>query len=334
MKKKFLKLIYFIIVAIIILFITFIFIFYGKVEEELESDDWLVNLETDSIELIFYDNKTSCPLDGNIYFGNNLLGESQGGVFLLSKENYDNFWGGGAVSIKGLTNYCFGENTNLPFVEYWEISDLDYYFEYEEPVEFETTLTPRQPRYLEEMQGFIRPYEITERLSKIGIDKNDSHSENIEKILGHTYMNYVSDIGRFRELEYWQTPSDFIKNKGGDCEDWAIYAVSLLRGYDSNLNCYAASWYTHMNVLCQINNLFIILDQDKIRKNVVLDEKLSFQENQIEARSWRNNYFKDYGIAPDERILFYLFNEEKVIEFENGQEDFIAWVLETGGIKK
>jgi hypothetical protein len=45
-------------------------------------------------------------------------------------------------------------------------------------------------------------------------------------------------------------------------------------------------------------------------------------------------HFEKYGLSPDERILFYLINEEEIIEFENGQEDFIAWVLERGGIIK
>jgi len=206
---------------------------------------------------------------------------------------------------------------------------LEYYFENKELVPFLSELDPRKPLYLEAMQGFIRPEEVVKRLSEIDINKNYSQLENMEKIFDSTYMNWVSDWARFKQKEYWQTPSDFILNKGGDCEDWAIYTLSLLRAYDTNLNCYAALWSTHVNVICQLNQTFIILDQDKIRSNLVLDSEWSFQENEIQVRTWKNNYLDSFGFSGE---LFGLFNEKEFIEFENNQ-DFIDWVLEKGEIK-
>ncbi len=286
-----------------------------------------------NIELFFYDLKENCVIDGLVFVDNYFLGKTSGGIFLLNESEYmNNFFDDVEVSIFGKTDYCFGNDAGLSFKEVWDVSNLDYYLENNEVVFFEADVNPRWPVYPEEMQGFVRPDEVKERLLEMGINMNDSQLENIEKIFGHTYMNWASDNSKFKQAEYWQTPSDFIRNKGGDCEDWAVYFLSLLREYNSSLDCYAAVWYTHMNVLCQVDNLFIIFDQNKVRKNLVLDEEWTLQDNQIAVRSWRNNYFKEYGIPPDERILYYLFNEKEYIRFENGQEDFIDWVLEVSGV--
>ena len=286
-----------------------------------------------NVELYFYDLEENCTLDGEVFIEHYSLGNTKNGILLLNESLYeDKFFENARVSIIGTTDYCFGKDSDLPFKEVWEVPNLEYYFEYKKPLLFEAEVSPRRPYYPEEMQGFVRPEEVAESLSKININENDSQSENIEKILRRTYLNWVSDSLRFGKAEYWQTPLEFIHNKGGDCEDWAVYFLSLLRKYDSNLNCYAAVWHTHVNVLCQINQTFIILDQDKIRTDLVLHGEWSIQDNQIAARSWRNNYFRGYGIDPDERILYYLFNEEEYIEFENGQEDLIDWILKTAGI--
>lgn len=285
------------------------------------------------IEFFFYDTKTNCTINGEVYVGDHLLGSTEeGSLWITEKEYQNNFYETAKVSIIGATDNCFGKDSNLPFKEVWNIPDLEYYLENDEPLLLELELNPRWPYYPEEMQGFVRPEEVAEKLSSMNINENYSQLESIEKIFGKVYMNWVSDSGRFGLMEYWQTPSEFIKNKGGDCEDWAVYFLSLLRKHDPDLNCYAAVWHTHVNVLCHIDKKFIILDQDKVRKNLVLDEEESLQDNQIEARKWRNDYFKEYGIESDERILYYLFNEEEYIEFENGQEDFISWILETAGI--
>jgi len=282
--------------------------------------------QEDFTDLIFYDSDTNCNLSGILVWGN-FTATVVEGKYRLYKKDYrsvDTM----DVILYGDTDVCFGKNSNLPFYLEWE---SDYILEYSEYT-FEAIFNPRSPEHPQAMQGFIRPYEVQERLNEVNFNEDNSQLENISQIFGRTYMNYISDSARFGKADYWQTPSDFIKSKGGDCEDWAIYTVSLLRAYDPNLNCYAALWYSHMNVLCQIDNKFIILDQDKVRKNLVLDEDLILQDNQIKARSWRNDYFKEYGIEPDERILYYLFNEKEFIEFENGQEDFIEWVLERGEI--
>jgi hypothetical protein len=286
-------------------------------------------LNNNYVTLYFYENKTLCPLNGNITIKDKLVGESKDGEYPLPKTEYYNIEGS-EIELKGLTDSCFGSNANLPFIEYWTLPDLDNSFEDNETAKFVTEFNPRLPRYYEEMQGFIRPYEAKERLSRIPLNENNSDLKNLDIIFESTYMNYVTDQGQFGKSDYWQTPKNFIDNKGGDCEDWAIYTVSLIRAYNPNLNCYAASWLTHMNVLCAIENKFIILDQEKIRGSFTFDNKLILQDNEVNAHTWINNYFAKYGIPPDERIIYELFNEKDIIVFENGQKDFFNWVMNTG----
>jgi len=298
---------------------------------EYYENNFLVTAVNSNAKLSFYDENYNCSLNGEIYLGNISVGPSKNGEFFLSREDYELYWNG-EIGIEGLSDFCFGKDLNLPAVAYWNIEDLEYYFETGESIEFISNLDLRAPVYPKAMQGFIRPEEVEERYSQIRINENKSDLENLETIFRSSYMNYVSDQGKFGKGEYWQTPSNFIATKGGDCEDWAIYMESLLQRYNSEIDCYLAVWYTHANVLCNFNKTFIILDQEKVRKNLVLDENLILQDNQIKTRSWRNNYFETYGIDPDERILFYLIKGDEIIEFENGQEDFIDWVLKKGGI--
>ncbi|NCN86247.1 hypothetical protein GW932_00270 [archaeon] len=282
------------------------------------------------VNITIYDTITNCSLDGKLFVNGIFVDYVVQGTYELYEDEIINSNNIQNISILGNTNNCFGNNSNLPYYVEWDVFDLFDYMNYELIVD----LNPRWPDNPKSMQGFVRPEEVADRYSKINIDEENTVLENLEKIFAYGYMNYVSDKNRFGEDEYWQTPSDFIRNKGGDCEDWAIYMLSLIQRYDSELDCYLAVWYTHVNVLCSINKTFIILDQEKVRKNLVLDEDISLQENQIKVRTWRNDYFETYGIRPDERVLFYLINEKEIIEFENGQEDFVEWVLRKGEIIK
>jgi predicted transglutaminase-like cysteine proteinase len=39
------------------------------------------------------------------------------------------------------------------------------------------------------------------------------------------------DIDTYREEEYWATPEEFVRNKGGDCEDYAVVKYMTLRRF-------------------------------------------------------------------------------------------------------
>jgi hypothetical protein len=298
----------------------------GRAITEFDNEE----AEERTIELYFYDNKTSCQLNGEIYLEEEFIGESKNGIFILTEQEYDEkFNEDSTLSISGVTDNCFGKDTNLPFAEYWIIPDLEYYFEFNEQVPFETELTPRQPRYYAEMQGFVRPEEAESYFPKIEkYFKSNDTEDNLDRIAGYS-MRYRDDSLLFRKSEYWQTPAETLKKGEGDCEDWAVATLSLIRTYNSSLKCYNALWETHISVFCYFDNKYLIYDQEGVKRGTYLNREeryLGEQENKIKLREMRNKYFDFYGIPIKERKLHAIFNEKELIIFED-DEDFIDWAL-------
>ncbi|MBM3247739.1 hypothetical protein FJZ17_04355 [Candidatus Pacearchaeota archaeon] len=325
--------------AILILIIIVIlgWVFMGVLEKSIWKDSSSENFKISSsikeINLTFYDNQSSCIINGEIYVDNISLGNTTGGIFVLKEEDYNKkFKFNSTLFLLGKTDYCFGVNSNLPFVEYWNIYDLQSYFNTGQELKFETTLNPRQPVYYSAMMDFVRPEEVKVELAEMKIDINDSLFEKMDLIFKKFYMQYQEDSSKFGVYEYWQTPKESRINNGGDCEDWAVRFVSLLRAYNSSLNCYVAVWDTHANVICRIERKFIIYDQEKVTKNAFIDKnptkgEVILQDNKIKMRDWLKSYFLEYGLSSKERRLYALFNEKELLTFNN-TEDFISWAVE------
>jgi predicted transglutaminase-like cysteine proteinase len=328
----------YIVLGILIICVAFfVFSYFNKenllsYENNALGNKEIINETTNEVELnlFFLDEKTNCTVNGKLYSKENLIGEVIDGKIKINSSDFSKI--DSALSIKGKTGACFGRDANLPFYRSWELTGWNSIENVGNEEIFELNLDPRRPRYPEEMQGFIRPDEVSQKVDEINFDEEDTKIQDIERIFRRTYMNYASDEGVFSKEDYWQTPSDFLKNKRGDCEDWAIYAVSLLREYDPNLDCYAALWLTHMNVICAVNQTFLIFDQEQTQEQIKLDSNLIVQDNKIEINKWINNYFSDYGIDVKDRKLYYLFNEKEFISFNDWREELSNWVLEKGGI--
>ncbi len=290
-------------------------------------------LKPKKIKLIFYDNKTDCKLNGEIYVDDVLLGETKEGIFVLTENEYkQKFKTNSSLYIFGRTDYCFGNDANLPFADYWIIHDLQYSFDNYEDLDFELNLNPRWPKHYIEMQDFVRPEEtksyLEDRLKKYF--KNNTW-EDLDKISNFA-IRYRSDKLLFNKAEYWQTPAESLKKGHGDCEDWAVTTLSLMRAYNNSINCYNILWPTHISILCYEDNSFVIYDQDEIRFSTRLETKntedfIVQQENKVAIRKMRNNYFDLYGLHPNERQTFALFNEKELITFEK-DEDFVNWAIQ------
>ena len=42
------------------------------------------------------------------------------------------------------------------------------------------------------------------------------------------HFRYTEDIDQFGQADYWQTPEEMLKNREGDCEDFALFAKAAL----------------------------------------------------------------------------------------------------------
>jgi hypothetical protein len=280
------------------------------------------DITSKEVQLSFYDENTSCKLNGNVYLDDVLLGESKNGILTL-KENEVNksVLNGTNLHILGTTDSCFGEkNKNLTLEEYWKVNNLNFY-KYE-TIFFKAKITPRKPRYYEEMSGFVRPSEVNDYLSKLNLKNNTG--DNLDKINEYK-IRYISDSFQFNESDYWQTPNETMNKKYGDCEDWAVTVLSMMRSYNSSLKCYAVVWETHMSIFCYYNGNYIIYDQEKTRYSKALREDINEFQNKAFLKNMLNEYFDGYGIPSGERKVYALFNENETITFNNNNE-FIDWM--------
>ncbi len=315
--------------SIIILFILLFFSFPDEKavleKSDSEENDSETGLYTASpfsdskeeriIEFHFYDNKTDCVLNGDVLINDEIVGKSENGIFILEGEDYEN----SKVSINGLTDICFQKDKDLLFYETWEVDLKDYSGKI---INFRTQLTPRKPRNYKEMQGFVRPEETKNYLLDINLD-NDNFEEDLDKITSYR-IRYRADNILFNRLEYWQTPKETLDLGHGDCEDWAVTTLSLIREYNSNLKCYNILWETHISIFCFIEGNYFIFDQDETKFKRSLKEDYSKLENKALLRKMRNDYFDEYGIKPDKRKSYAVFNEEELITFQESN-DFIDW---------
>lgn len=277
-----------------------------------------------TMTLSFYDEETNCSLNGEVFINSINLGKTNEGKITINLKDLENLKEENEIRIAGYTDSCFKGDERIYFSEYWNLykSDVNKI----ETLNFISNVNPRWPTRIEEMQDFIRPEEVTYIIKEIDF-KEDSLEENINQIFERTHMSWLSDYKRFGKAEYWQTPRDFLNTKGGDCEDWAIYLLSLIRQKNSSAKCYIALWETHASVLCTLEDKFIIMDQDRVKESLKLDKDLSTQEKKSLIRAWRNEYFESYGISQRNRNLSYLFNEKEYFEFSEDSEEFVDWIL-------
>jgi len=234
------------------------------------------------------------------------------------------------LSIGSLSYFILNPPIGDIEIETEKIDDLSSTSSQPQPItEPEEDILVRQPQTYEQAQMFIRPEEARPYLKNFNLNEDNIH-DNIEKIMTSMKISYFHD-----GFNYWQTPEETLSTRRGDCEDWAIAKVSLLKSYDPSIESYVIMWNTHASVLYHIpgTNVFSIWDQGNVYKNIALDDNPEndysiTQENKINFRRNLNNYFKEYGLDSYDGQINTLFNDKDVIYFENGNEDLIDWAIE------
>jgi predicted transglutaminase-like cysteine proteinase len=282
------------------------------------------------IKFYFYDLNTNCSLNGDLFLEGVFLGKAANGFFTLKEEDYKTkFKINSNVSISGLTDNCFGKDSNLPFFESWSVPDLAYYFENNLNVPFEAGLTPRSPRYIQEMQGFIRPNETANFINERKQLFIGSSLENIKKIGNSldTKFYYKTDLENFKVEDYWETPAETLKREGGDCEDWTNTFLSATLYYNSSLKCYNVRLPTHLTNFCYLGDgQYSLIDQQGIQITVKIYKNGYVQDELKKMREFVDGYLRGYGISVSESAIYYAYNNKEFKEFSDN-EDFIKWAF-------
>jgi hypothetical protein len=142
----------------------------------------------------------------------------------------------------------------------------------------ENSYVNHQPRTFHQMREFITPDDpaivqaLTNALGGYNNASNGEHPEatvKFDKIRewGSTNIEYASDDTTYGIIDYWQLPTETLVLRTGDCEDYAILLVSLLRahgvpddqvyvavGYDLNDNWHAYVIERYYNGVWRILN--------------------------------------------------------------------------------
>lgn len=285
-----------------------------------------ITFSEENITLRFKDKNTDCYLSGELATDEWVLGDVINGKFELFESNYDIVKSSSYLYLYGKTDSCFGTDENLPFTAEFYTDEINFS---EEINYLEDTLNPRWPKYYADIMDFVRPYETEEYVSEM--DFTENIEENIDQISKYR-IRYRKDSLLFGVSEYWQTPKETLDRGHGDCEDWALATLSMIRNYNSSLKCYNIYWETHLSIFCYFpeKNKYVIYDQDETKFSKVVETSLSLFDKKKRLRQMRNNYFEIYGISPNERRAYAVFNEKDLITFDE-TEDFIDWMVSLEG---
>lgn len=89
--------------------------------------------------------------------------------------------------------------------------------------------------------------------------------ENIANFLWKNFL-FENDQRLFGTEEHWQTPEEFLQNKKGDCEDFALFAREMLKANGISsfiLNVYG-SRFAHTVVVFKDHGKFNVIDGTKV----------------------------------------------------------------------
>lgn len=284
---------------------------------------YVIKEQKNQVQFYFYDEETNCSLNGYVFSGSKLIGETHGGFFNLTYENYvDNFDTKENISLFGVLGSCF--NNYLFFDKYWKAFEIDNrYFSGGSVFNFKTKINYNTPTR-RELIGFVQPYKVKSELENINIKRKDV-LKDLSEI--NNYLNkkteYVKDWNFTNKTNYWQTPTETMELGRGDCEDFSTTLLSLFMAYNDSLNCHNVIFSSHVTTFCKISNYYIYYDQGRteLRKEV---ESEDFASTIEKLKELKKEYFEHYGLNESNTSAHYAFNNEQFVEFES-EDSFINW---------
>jgi len=182
----------------------------------------------------------------------------------------------------------------------------------------------RTPYSVDEMKEFVKPEEALAYIPKSAYSYKGDVEYSLDKIAGYS-IDYRDDFYLFGQDEYWQTPAETISRGEGDCEDWAVAVLSMMKAYKADLKCYNLVLNEHVSVICYFNNTYIIYDQDRLKKETKVFSSDSEHEKEIKIQRMINKYFSEFGFNLDERDALGVFNDKEAYAFQTNDE-FISWL--------
>ena len=94
------------------------------------------------------------------------------------------------------------------------------------------------------------------------------------------YFRVESDQRQFGTEEYWQSPEELLRNRQGDCEDFAIFAHQILKSHGWNsflMNIYGGR-FPHTVCVFKENGTYHVIDGTDLIRTKTTDLKALISE--------------------------------------------------------
>lgn len=164
---------------------------------------------------------------------------------------------------------------------------------------------------MQAVQKFFELYKV-ETVEKTGIAKIASVN---------TFVNgfpYKTDYATYNTKNHWASPTEFIQNGGGDCEDIAMMKAHLLKnaGFDTVYVQFMKNKTSHVALAVAVNNkLYLLDDKNPVRLN--RNNVQGFQFFKVQGHHVLSNLFNQFPtvilkggkpvLKSDQSVLFASF---------------------------
>ena len=96
-----------------------------------------------------------------------------------------------------------------------------------------------------------------------------THSATPEALALHLRRDFIfrNDPDLFGQVDYWQTPEEFLAQGQGDCEDYALLAAAVLKRQGIKafvFSLYGKKGYAHTVCVFVEEGLYSVINQDRL----------------------------------------------------------------------
>ncbi len=313
-------------------------------EEEINYSDNLELLNTTENEteeivgeyviLNFSDSKTNCTLDGYVTFNEQIIGLTKDGAFYLFKEVFENLTERPAYSTLPYTPlsecdyYCLIANLSKCYEEFQNRTtefcfyfETEYYsFENHTILKSKCDLEETTIFYLYKRREFIQPESVKGYLDSIVIiNKTEEDLETIHRFVSkqlyYLHPGYLSE---------WQEPLYTLKNHHGNCADFSVAVISMMRLYNSSLDCFVLLTPEHAVPFCHLGNKLGIYEQEN---NLYTRSLRKRPDVRNRIKEFIYSCFRKIGLPREGWTVEGIFNENEYYEFRD-LDEFIDWIIQ------
>ena len=112
-----------------------------------------------------------------------------------------------------------------------------------------------------------------------GLSSEINNPKDLVKFMKKNFT-FTEDPDLFGQVDYWQSPEEFLKKRAGDCEDYALFSQHMLKqlGLESHvISFYGKNGFAHTITVFKDKGVYNVINEDRLYKYKAksLEEALS-----------------------------------------------------------